>query len=377
MKRSMYKSCFKYVLLALIAIGVFMLTGCGEKPAADTAAAPVPEKNPYITCFGTIMARETCPIIFPFNLHIGKVEARSGQAVSIGDVLFQADPQSLLDEQTVINQDVLSLQYQKSGVEEELAKLQKELAVCTLGAKEFDVKEMMGLIKAIASNKASTAKLTSSRLALINALERFGLIQYYQELQSIAMSRDKFYWEQANPLLMQLDCQFDTNLPVLSAQIDEKTALVHQTESKIILAQAKADAVSAFLSGQAYHHVKFFKNGNVSLADSGYLVDTVHILPNTLAPADMPVASLLLQESLEAVCFVEEQLIKGIKPGNRAQISLYTDSTVIALGTVSFVSQKAVEVNGETAVEVVISYESGIFLPGYNITAKIFTKSSE
>jgi hypothetical protein len=36
-----------------------------------------------------------------------------------------------------------------------------------------------------------------------------------------------------------------------------------------------------------------------------------------------------------------------------------------------------VEVNGETVVEVVITYENGSFLPGYNITAKIFPESPE
>jgi hypothetical protein len=82
-------------------------------------------------------------------------------------------------------------------------------------------------------------------------------------------------------------------------------------------------------------------------------------------------------DSLEAVCYVEEQLVKGIRPGNRAQLTLYTDSTMIALGKVTFVSQKAVEVNGETVVEVAISYENGGFMPGYNIAAKIYPESPE
>lgn len=377
MKRIKNKPVIKYVLLALFTAGIFMLTGCGERPAAGTVIAPVPEKNPYITCFGLIAARVTYPVCFPFGLEVENVDVRSGQAVSADEVLFQADYERLLEEQTLINQNALSLSFQKSGFEKEINKLQDDLAACTLGAYEFKPEEMMELLKAIAAGKNSISKFGGSRLALILALQRFGLLAHYQELLSFALSGDKFYREQANPLLMQLDSQFDSQLPALAAQLDVKQALLNQTENEIMPAQSKADAVNAFLSGQAFSHMKLEKNGNVCLADSGYMVDTVYVLPNTSAPADRPVISLIVTDSLEAVCFVEEQLVKGIRPGDNAQLSLYTDSTVVALGKVSFVSQKAVEVNGETVVEVVITYENGSFLPGYNIVAKIFPESPE
>jgi multidrug resistance efflux pump len=377
MKRIMYKYVFKGVLLALFAVCVFMLTGCEDRPASDTATVPVPEKSPYINCFGTIVARETYPVYFPFSLEISKVEVRNGQAVSADDVLFHVDYESLLKEQTIIHQELSSRQFRKSGYEEDLSKLKQELAACTLGVKEFKAEEMMDLLKAIAANKTSTAKFNKSRLTLIKSLDRFGLIQYYQDLLNCAISRDKFYYEQANPLLMQIDSQFDSKLPELAAQLDEKSAQLNQIENEIILAQAKADTINAFLSGQTCRHVKLSKNGNVCLADSGFLVDTINISQNTTAPADQPVIEMMLTDSLEAVCLVEEQLVKGIRPGDRAQLSLYTDNTAVALGTVSFVSQKAVEVNGETVVEVVISYDNSIYLPGYNIVAKISSESPE
>lgn len=377
MKRIIHKPVFKGILLALFTACIFMLSGCGEKPTAGTAPSPIAEKNPYITCFGTISARITCPVRFPFSLEVGKVDVRSGQAVSANDVLFQAELERLLEEQTLINQNVLSLRFQKSGYEQDIQKLQGDLAACTLGADEFKPEEMMELLKNIAQSKSSTVKFSSSRLALIKSLQRFGLLAHYQELLGFALSGDKFYREQANPLLMQLDSQFDSQLPALQALLDAKTAQLNQTENEIIPAQTKADAVNAFLSGQTVMHMKLEKNGNVCLADSGYLVDTVYVSQYSSAPADQPVISLMETDSLEAVCYVEEQLVKGIRPGSRAQISLYTDSTLVALGKVSFVSQKAVEVNGETVVEVVITYENGSFLPGYNITAKIFPESPE
>ena len=81
--------------------------------------------------------------------------------------------------------------------------------------------------------------------------------------------------------------------------------------------------------------------------------------------------SLVSMDSLEVVCYAEEQLAKDIRVGDHAQLSLYSDSTAVALGAVAFISQKAIIVNGETVVEVVIDYDGADFLPGYNVVAKI------
>ncbi len=373
----MHKPFFKGILLTLFMAGALALAGCESRAPALDDAVPVSQKRSFTTCFGTVKARETYPVRFPFDIEIQEVNVRVGQVLSAGDVLFQADYNSLAAQQAEIDNLLASLEFQKGGYDSGLETLQNEWTVCKAGADHFSAAEIMGLLKSIATTKSRTAKLNEYRLALMEALDRYGLLMHYQDLLSYAMAKDKFYFEQANPLLKQMESQFDARLPGLQAQICESEAKLTQTENDLIPVRKTAQAVHAFLAGQPYGHMKLAQSGKVLLADSSYLVDTIHISPHTPAYADEPVLDLIKMDCLEAVCYVEEQLVKEIQPGASAQLSLYSDSTSIALGTVSFVSQKAIEINGETVVEVVISYEGDGFMPGYNIVAKISPGDSE
>ena len=118
------------------------------------------------------------------------------------------------------------------------------------------------------------------------------------------------------------------------------------------------------------------ENGAVMLANDGWMVDNILVAPDASLPADGPILRLIRMDSLEAVCYVEEQLIGGIRVGDPVQLTLYADSKVIHLGSVVYIAQKAAERNGETMVELIVDVRGEGFLPGYNVVARIAPQKS-
>lgn len=157
------------------------------------------------------------------------------------------------------------------------------------------------------------------------------------------------------------------------ARIDAKTALVRETENQILQLREKLDIMKRVIKGELYSHLRMDETGTVRAAEDGFLADKVMEAGKERIKANEPLLVLASLNSLEAVCYAEEQLARHIRPGDKAQVSLYSDTTAIALGQVAYVSQKAVVQNGETMIEVVIEYEDEgrKLLPGYNIVAKI------
>ena len=157
------------------------------------------------------------------------------------------------------------------------------------------------------------------------------------------------------------------------ARIDAKTALIRETENQILQFKEKLDIIKRVMNNQSFSHLRMDETGTVRAEEDGFLADKVMEAGKGIIKANEPLLELASLNSLEAVCYAEEQLARHIRSGDTAQVSLYSDTTAIVLGQVAFVSQKAVVQNGETVVEVVIKYgdEDRKLLPGYNVVAKI------
>jgi multidrug efflux pump subunit AcrA (membrane-fusion protein) len=353
------------------------LSGCEGSGDPAAVSTPQSENNVWSTCFGTACCREGRTLRFPFDVSIESVSAREGQIAAAGDALFMVDDDDLLLQKRALASELDALESEKAACEQELALLDSQRTKVQAGVSEFDPERIMSLIKSIARNKNITSKRDQYRLELIDTLDRFGLIEYYDELLDYAASSDKFYYEKANPLLERIDRDLDAELRRLEAERYRTEAQRKRAVEAATPVWQKLSAINTLLSGAAYESVKLNPDGEIVLANSGYMIDTIYISSDERAASDAPILRLADMRAMEVICYVEEQLIGDIRVGDSAQMSLYADSSVVELGTVTFVARKATTHNGETVVELVIGCEGDHFPPGYNVVAKILPQQSD
>lgn len=354
-----------------------LLSGCSQKPSEDAASVQPSEKSSVITCFGTVGWRESRTLQLPFDVQLLRVEARNGQLISKQDVLFYIDYDEVLAQKTSLENQLRGLLATKNSYESDMTALQAQLMTYQDGVTNFDGHQVMEQLRTIAKNKGSTSKYNAARLTLLEGLRRFGLLDHYDPLLSYATAKDKFYYEKANPLLERIDQNFDTQLLQTQAQVNEKSSQLIQTDAEILRAQTDVDSINEFLAAQGYKNLNLSENGAVTIAEEGYMVDTIIVGPHDFVRANEPILSMINMDSMEIVCYVEEQLVRDIQVGNTVQLSLYSNSAVVEIGSVVYVSQKAILLNGETVVEVVMGYDGDAFLPGYNIVARIAPEKSK
>lgn len=161
------------------------------------------------------------------------------------------------------------------------------------------------------------------------------------------------------------------NVSLIRAEADAKSASLKLLENDILGTRKEIETMDQFITGKDAGGVRLLEDGSVTIAQEGYLVDNIIIEPYGTVPSGQPILQLIRMDSLEVVCYVEEQLIQKIHTGSMVRLALYSDNTVIEIGTVGYISQKAVVLNGETVIEVIVDYDGDSFLPGYNIVAKI------
>jgi multidrug resistance efflux pump len=367
----------KIMILVLCALWASALGGCTDNPDEGAAPAQAAEKNTFTTCFGTVNWRESQALSFPFDIHIRGIEARNGQIVSAGDILFHVDYDELTAQKAALENALESLQFVKDGYEAERTLLQSQADRLknagpdpySVRSAQIDLEDAQNRLDDLNAEYTALVELYDTYPSLYPALEmRNNLEAAAIKLrdQESVVKKCRLSLEKA-----QDNRTVGEEIARIRAQTGAKSAQIIQTDSEIPHAEKNVNTIKAIIAGQAYKNSKLIENGAVCIADNGYLIDNIYAAPNSVVRANEPVLNLVSLDSLEAVCYVEEQLVKNIRTGDAAQLSLYSDSTVIELGTVAFISRKAIVLNGETVVEVIIDYEGDNFLPGYNVVARI------
>ena len=360
----------KTVIILFCLICVFIFSGCRNNDAEFTSQV-TEEKNQAVTCFGTVSWRESCSISLPFEIDVKKIMARPGQILAAGDALMSIDEDALITQSESLKKELVTLELKKVSYENELEVMQNRHDTLKKAVDEFSTESVMEILRSLSENRYTTSKRNECRMELIDYLKQFGLLDYYDELNGYALSSDKFYIKTFNPTLETLDQNFDEQLYENEAQIGMKSAMINELDIEISILEDKIEKISEALANQTQNELIYAEKGTLFFAQDGYMIDDIKVSPNSMYEPCLPLIGLIKMDSLEVTCYLEEQLAGDIGLGDSVILYLYADNTILEMGTVVFISQKAVSVNGETMVEIIISYEGGSFLPGYNIVAKI------
>ncbi len=377
--RDRHRFTAKMITILLCGMGMLVLPGCTGNAGESAQPVQAPEKGTFLTCFGTVHWKESQVLSFPFDLPIRGIEVRNGQIVSPQEILFHIDYDELIAQKAGLENTLKSLQFMKSSYKNELALWENqeddpesaEPDPYSVRSAQVDLESAQNKLEDLNAEYLALAAMYEKYPSLYSPLEmKTGLEAASVKLrdQELAVEKCRINLEKVQDSDDQTP---DGEHARIQAQRDLKSAQILQTDAEILHAEKNADILKAIVAGQIYQNVKFIENGDVCITESGYLIDDIYAAPNRAVPANEPVMSLVSMDSLEVVCYAEEQLAKDIRVGDHAQLSLYSDSTAVALGAVAFISQKAIIVNGETVVEVVIDYDGADFLPGYNVVAKI------
>jgi multidrug resistance efflux pump len=371
MLRYLFKALGKKMVIILFCfICVFIFSGCRQNDA-DSVSQVTEEKNPAVTCFGTVSWRESCIVSLPFEIYAKNITARPGQILTAGDTLMSIDEDALILQCESLKKELDILELKKVSYENELEAMQNRHEILTKAVDEFSAESVMEILQSLSENRYTTSKRNEYRMELIDYLGIFDLLDYYDELNGYALSSDKFYIKTFNPRLETLDKSFDEQLYENAAQIGMKSAMINELGIDISILEDKIEQISGLLENKMISALLYAEKGTLFFAQDGYMIDDIKVSPNSMYEPDLPLIGLIKMDSLEVTCYLEEQLVGDISLGDEVILHLYADNTVLEMGTVDFISQKALSVNGETMAEIIISYEGDSFLPGYNIVAKI------
>jgi hypothetical protein len=176
----------------------------------------------------------------------------------------------------------------------------------------------------------------------------------------------------ARPILAQwiVDLQAAANEAILQQKALRQQLLSDQAELAEIDAQLAH--LDDWLSGQTQQNLGyidqagcFVYTGDACVLERGAMQD------GSILPAGQTAATFnALPVNMVSVP-VDEQLIQHVAVHATVQISPLYDRTLVWIGRVTFISEKADIINGETVIPVLVSTDEVLPGPGYTVVAKI------
>lgn len=356
--------------IAAVLLAALLLTGChASQPTSQPTGQTEAPGPTAITLFGSTVASRQQHLALPCDALFIEWLARDGQRLAPDDAVFQIDRAQWVrqSDQQMRRQQVMSanLTVLQNQIDQFNLRIERWQA-----SSQADLESGLSILENLIRTTSQTRR-NSYESAFFDFLSSIGGLSLHQTL--VNLTRDSAQVKNlARPILVQW-------LVDLKAAIDETNFQKKVLQQQLLAAQAELDEITVqqaildnWLAGKNQQNLGYLdREGRFIYTGSACLLERGAVQDGVVLPAGQPVAAFTgLPVSMVSIP-VDEQLIPQVAIGATVQISPLYDRTVVWIGNVTFISEKAVIMNGETVIPVLVSTDEELPGPGYTVIAKI------
>lgn len=347
----------KKTLIAVCLLTAILFTaGCGKKDAKDAMAQQEQEQSKAPTqqtvqAFGVVKTKQVKGIMVDLPASIAKVHVQEGQRVKKGDVLITLNLKEI-EEQIKEKEDSLKI------AELELQKLLEDIGD---NNKNIDYEpEIIQARNDLEKGQIEYEKLEKD-LKNKEAMLKEGAIPQseYDDSKAILEQKQK---ELENDKIRLEDLRNKQRASNNKDALDIKIKEQNITSQKSQLQTLKDKIAESGIKG------------NEIICDvSNGVIEKINNAAGDRLNAEKQIMSILDLDTLIIQAKVAEDFIKDIKVGSKAIISPLANPDKEYEGTISRISNMAVQENGETVVpvEITLTKLDDSLLPNFNINIKV------
>lgn len=348
----------KKILMALCLTAMILsAAGCGKKDAGDAmtqqdqeqAQAPVQQT---VQAFGTVKTKQIKGIMLDLPASIEKIHVQEGQKVKKGDVLI-----------------TLSLK----EIEEQIKEKEDSLKIAEL--------ELEKLLEDMGDKNNENIDDEPEMIQANNALEKIQI--EYETLEKDFKNKETMLKSGAIP-----QNEFDDSKAALEQkqrEIENEKIKLQDLKNKLRISNNK-DALDIKIKKQNIASLKSqLQTLKDKIAESGIqgneiicnisngVIEKINNAAGDRLNAEKQILSILDLDTLIVQANVAEDFIKDIKVGSKAIINPLANPDKEYEGTISRISNMAVQENGETVVpvEITLTEVDDSLLPNFNMNIKI------
>lgn len=350
----------KVLIILLVMLTILFAAGCGKKddlPALadqeqEQAETPVQQT---VQAFGTVKTKQTKGIMVDLPASIEKIHVQEGQRVKKGDVLITL---SLKEIEEQIKEKEGSLKI----AELELQKLKEDIG----NRSNENIDNEPEIIQA--KNNLEKAQIEYEKLEkdLSNkaVLLKEGAIpqkEFEDSKGALEQKQKEIENEKISLENLKSKLRASNNISELDIKIKEQNIISLKSQLQTLKDKIAESGIK----------------GNEIICDiPNGVIEKINNAAGDRLNAEKQIMSILDLDTLIVWANVAEDFIKDIKVGSKAIISPLANPDKEYEGTVSRISNMAVQENGETVVpvEITLTEVDESLLPNFNINIKIIAQ---
>ncbi len=340
----------KRSLLIILLIITIFLCSCGKKvETVDNTLGDEPQGLQYIEAFGIVKGDNAINIALPISAMVEKVNVTEGQRVSKDEAIVVFDLKYYNLQLKEKQAELRGLKIERAALEAELAKNWDDLPDIKVFKSEKDYAAVY-YEEAVAERDKQKKLLDSG----IISPSEFEIYEKAVNLKGRAITEIELEEEKAEYSFNEGKNRITTELEGIESKIAAMEVGIRTVGDKIKKDYINSDCI-------------------ISTIDNGMVFD-LDCTAGDLLQEGKKALSLMDLDSLYIEANVNEEFIKGVKKGSKVLIIPEADKGREYKGTVTFISQGAFNINGQTNVPVHIEVENiDDFLKyGFNVDLQIF-----
>jgi len=350
----------KVLTVICLAALILLAAGCSNKADVDASAQPEQEQTgtpsqQTVQAFGVVKTKQVNGIMLDLPASIAKVHVQEGQRVKKGDVLITLSLKEI-EEQIKQKEDSLRV------AELELQKLLEGMGGNSSGNidNEPEIIQARNNLHNIQVQYDNMEKDLNNRAAMLNK----GAISQ-KEFDDFKVSLEQKKKELENEKVKLEDLKNNKLISDKKTELDVKIKNQNIASLKSQLQTLKDKIAESGIKGNEI--ICDIPNG---------VIEQINNAAGDRLNAEKQVMSILDLDTLIVQANVTEDFIKDIKIGSKAIINPLANLDKEYEGTVSRISNMAVQENGETVVpvEITITEVDDFLLPNFNTNIKIIVQ---
>lgn len=348
----------KRILMIICLMTIILFTaGCGKKDAENTMAEQEQEQSQApaqqtVQAFGVVKTKQIKGIMVDLPASIEKVHVQEGQRVKKGDVLI-----------------TLSLK----EIEEQIKEKEDSLKIARL--------ELQKLLEDIGGKNNESIDNEPEIIQAKNNLDKAQIEYEKQEkdlknkeamLKEGAISQNEF--DDSKAILEQKQKEIENGKICLEDLKNRQRISNNKDALDIKIKEQNVVSLKSQLQTLKDKIAESGIKGNEIICDiSNGVIEKINNAAGDRLNAEKQIMSILDLDTLIVQANVAEDFIKDIKVGSKAIINPLANPDKEYEGTISRVSNMAVQENGETVVpvEITLTKVDESLLPNFNINIKI------
>lgn len=345
------------IVFCLLGI-IFFVTGCEKKAetnAAGTQQMQEQSQGPAqqtVQAFGTVKTKQIKGIMIDLPATIEKIHVQEGQKVKKGDTLITLSLKEI-EEQIKEKEDSLEI------ARLELQKLLEDTRDKSNDRVDYEP-EIMQAKNNLEKSQAEYEKLKKDLEKKESLLKEgaisqddFDAFKVSLEQKHKEVENNKIEWEDLKDRQQVTNTKDALDVSIKKQNIASLESKLQTLKDKIKESGIQGDTIICDL-----------QNG---------IIEKINNAAGDRLSDEKQIMSILDMDTLIVEANVPEDFIKNVKVGSKAVINPLADSGKEYQGTVSRISNMAVQENGETVVPVEISIDGTdeFLLPNFNVNIKI------